>query len=109
MCRRIRFVTQAERGWHSKPIPHRSAEHLSDLRAMNPYYRIVIMVCRLVAAGFILVTVLNWAAYWIKSRNDHTPLSTGYCVYLSIPLVIGVVLLVKSPALARRAAEYLDD
>jgi hypothetical protein len=76
---------------------------------MNPYYRIVLMVCRVVAAGLILITFLDCAAYWIKCRNDHVPPSTGHCVYLSIPLVIGIVLLVKSSALARRASEHLDD
>ena len=76
---------------------------------MNPYYRISLMVCRIVAAGFMIVAILDLALYWVQCHNAHTPLGIGRSVYLCIPLVIGIVLLVKSSALARRLADYLDD
>ncbi|MDB6113021.1 MAG: hypothetical protein JWR69_4771 [Pedosphaera sp.] len=76
---------------------------------MNPYYRISLMVCRLTAAGFVLVSVLNLALYWVKSRHDGTAITPGHCAYLSIPLVIGVLILVKSSGLAHRLAQYLDE
>jgi hypothetical protein len=76
---------------------------------MNPYYRLSLMLFRLVAAGFALVSLLNLALYWVKSRHDGTPITPGHCAWLSIPLVIGVVILVKSSSLAHRLAQYLDD
>jgi hypothetical protein len=76
---------------------------------MNPYYRAAVMLSRTVAAGFIVVTVLDLVAYWLHCRNSHTSLAAGHCLLLSIPLVIGIVLLVKSSALARWIADYLDD
>jgi hypothetical protein len=76
---------------------------------MNPYYRICLAVIRLVAACCIIVTVLNFALYYVKSRHNGTPMRAGHTISVSIPLVIGVVILIKSPAWARRLADYLDD
>ena len=76
---------------------------------MNPYYRQCLIIVRLVGACFLLVSFLNLAAYWVKSHHDGTPIGPGRCAYLSIPLVVGVVILVRSSAWARRLAEYLDD
>lgn len=63
----------------------------------------------LVAAGFLVIGGLSLAAYWLKCRHQHVVLSFWHCVYVSIPLVIGVVILVLSPALARAIEEYLDE
>jgi hypothetical protein len=76
---------------------------------MNPYYRTTLHLCRLVAAGFIVVTFLNFAAYWAKSRHDSFAMSAGHCLLLSIPLVIGAALLILSPGLARRISDRLDE
>ncbi|HEX3800668.1 MAG TPA: hypothetical protein VH413_18385 [Verrucomicrobiae bacterium] len=76
---------------------------------MSFYNRIAITIVRLVAAGFLVVGVLDLALYWFKSHHDQTPMSVGRCVYLSIPLVIGVAILVKSSALARMVDQYLDE
>lgn len=62
-----------------------------------------------VAAGFLVVGVMNVAAYWFKCRHDHLDISLWRCLYLSIPLVVGLVILVMSSALARAIEEYLDE
>jgi hypothetical protein len=76
---------------------------------MNPFYRTSLMIVRLVAAGFALVSVMNMGLYWIKSRHDGSAMTAGHFVYLTIPLVIGLVILVKSSSLAERLAQYLDE
>jgi len=76
---------------------------------MSVYDRMAITVVRLVAAGFLLVGCLNLALYWFKSRHNQTEMGVGRCLYLSIPLVIGVAILVKSAALARWVDQYLDE
>jgi hypothetical protein len=67
------------------------------------------MVIYLVAGGFLLVGVLNLGVYLFKNHHDHTSASIWRCLYLSIPLVIGAAILIKSPALAERIDEWLDE
>jgi hypothetical protein len=76
---------------------------------MNPYYRIAVMVLRMLAAGFVLVSLLNLYIYWFKMHRERVALSPGHCGYLSIPLVIGSLILVKSSAWARRLTRDLDE
>jgi hypothetical protein len=75
----------------------------------NPYNRIAITVVRLIAAGFLVVGFMNLGLYWFKSHHDHADMSIWRCLYLSIPLVIGVAILVKSSALAQWVDQYLDE
>jgi hypothetical protein len=63
----------------------------------------------LVAAGFLLVGILDLMVYWLKCHHDHTSLSLWRSLYLSIPLVIGALILVKSSALAQRIEDWLDE
>jgi hypothetical protein len=62
-----------------------------------------------VAAGFIIVGALSVAAYWFKCRHEHLDLNVWRCLYLSIPLVIGVAILIMSSSLARAIEDYLDE
>ncbi len=75
----------------------------------SPFYRGALIVIRIVAAGFFLVSLMNLGLYWFKSHHDHTDMSLGHCLYLSIPLVIGVIILLMSSSLARVIDEYLDE
>lgn len=76
---------------------------------MNPYTKIALTVIRLAAAGCLLVSFMNLGLYWIKSRNAGAAMEVGRCLILSIPLVIGLLLLVKSSSLARRLTQYFDE
>jgi hypothetical protein len=67
------------------------------------------MVVRLVAGGFILVGALDVILYWAKCKHDQTTPEIWRCVYLSIPLVIGVAILIKTPALAQRIEDWLEE
>ena len=76
---------------------------------MSFYNRVAITVVRLAAGGFLLVGVLNLGLEWFKKHHDHTDINVWRCLYLSIPLVIGVAILVKSSALARWVDQFLDE
>ena len=76
---------------------------------MSFYNRIATTVVRLIAAGFLVVGGLNLALEWYKRHQEHTAINPWRCVYLSIPLVIGVAILIKSSALARWVDQYLDE
>ena len=75
----------------------------------DSYRRRALALIWVLAAGFIVVGGLDIAAYWLKCRRTEVEISVGHCLYLSIPLVIGLVILVMSSALARRIEEYLDE
>jgi hypothetical protein len=76
---------------------------------MSEYSRMATTIVRLVAGGFLVVGFLNLGLEGFKSHHDHMPLNVWRCLYLSIPLVIGVVILIKSSALARWVDRYLDE
>jgi hypothetical protein len=67
------------------------------------------MLVRLVAGGLLLVGVLNLTVYWLKCHKDQVSLNPWRCLWLSIPLVVGVVMLIKTSALAARIEEWLEE
>ncbi len=75
----------------------------------NPYYRLALTIICLVAAGGIIVSGMNVVAYCFKCRHDHADIKIGRCLYLSIPFVIGLVMLIRCTALARRLEQMLED
>jgi len=66
------------------------------------------MLILLVAGGFFVVGGLNLAAYWLDSRH-HFPMRALHCLYISIPLLIGVAILLARRALVNAIEEYLDE
>lgn len=76
---------------------------------MNPYYRMVLMVFRLIGVCLLIMGMLDFALYFLQCRRDGVSLAFGHCLYLSLPLIAGGVVLALSPAGARRVSEYLDD
>jgi hypothetical protein len=77
------------------------AESSTDRRTKTVVY--------MVAGGFLLVGVMNVGLYLFQSHHDQTRVSLGRCLYLSIPLVIGLVILIRSSALAQRIDEWLEE
>ena len=75
----------------------------------NPFYRGALTVTRLVGGCFILVTILDAGVDWLRWRREGTPPTLGRALYDAIPLVIGVVVLVVSSAIAERVSDYLDE
>jgi hypothetical protein len=67
------------------------------------------MLVRLVAGGFILVGALDVGIYWYDCQRHQITPNIWRCVYLSIPLVIGLIILLKTSALARRIEDWLEE
>ena len=62
----------------------------------------------LIAGGFLLIGGLDVALYLVDCHRKQLVVSWVHCLWLSIPLVMGVVLLVKTPALAEWINDWLD-
>lgn len=76
---------------------------------MSPYKRAALLLIRLVASGFILFGVLNLAFYVLKHFLDKTDLQVGRCLLSGVPVVIGLVILIKSSAIANRLTQDFDE
>lgn len=74
----------------------------------NPFANKAKNLVRLVAAGFFLIGVLDLLAIWFQSEKEHISVSVGRVLISCIPLAIGVLLLVKTSALAQRIEDWLE-
>lgn len=63
---------------------------------------------RLIAAGCFLIGGMDLGLYLVQSQRNHSAVNLLRCLWLSIPLVAGVMLLVKTRALADWIEEWLD-
>jgi hypothetical protein len=91
------------------PTPEDAAKASNGNDGEEAYSKKAKMVVRLVAGGFIVVGLMDLGLYWWQCHHDQKTPGTGHCVYLSIPLVIGVAILIKTPALARRIEDWLEE
>ena len=76
---------------------------------VNPYRKAARLLVRLVASGFMLFGFFNLALYLFKSYLDRAEVHAGRCLLLGIPLVIGLVILIKSSAIANRLTQDFDE
>ncbi len=67
------------------------------------------MLVRFIAAALLGWTVVEVALYWVVSQHNRTAMAIFPCVMKSIPAVIGLVILVKSRALAAWLSSLLDE
>ncbi len=62
----------------------------------------------LVAGSCLLVGGLDLGLYIYDCRHKNLTVSWVHCLWLAIPLVVGIWLLVKTPALADWINDWLD-
>lgn len=74
------------------------------------------MLVRVVALALIAWSVVELAVYWIfchqhliNPSQNNVPMKILPCLERSVPLLVGIVLLVKSRALAEWVSNILDD
>jgi hypothetical protein len=91
------------------PTPEDGAETSNGNHGDDASSKKARALVRLVAGGFMLVGVMDVGLYWFKCQHEQTTPNMWRCVYLSIPLVIGVVILLKTSALARRIEDWLEE
>jgi hypothetical protein len=75
---------------------------------MDSPERGALMLVRFVAATLIGWTVVDFALYWVVSQHNHTPMEVFPCVLKSIPLMLGVAMLIKSKTVAQWVSDKLD-
>ena len=66
------------------------------------------MLVRFVAAALIGWAAIEVMLYVLICRHNNVPVSVVPCIIKSIPLVVGVVVLVKARAIAEWVSEKLD-
>jgi len=66
------------------------------------------MLIRFVAAALIGWAVCELVLYWVVCQHKNEPMEILPCVTKSLPLLAGVVMLIKSRALAEWLSDKLD-
>ena len=66
------------------------------------------MLVRFVAAALIGWTLADLALYWAVCNHKNVPMEVVPCVVKSLPLLVGVAVLVKSKTLAEWISDKLD-
>ncbi len=67
------------------------------------------MLVRFIAAALLGWTVVDLSLYWVVAQHQHAALEIFPCILKSIPAVLGVVVLIKSKALAQWVSDKLDE
>jgi hypothetical protein len=75
---------------------------------MDPLERGTLMIIRLIAGTCILVTVMDLSLYVVVRFHDQKPVEILPCVVKSLPMLVGVVLFVKTKALCRWICDQLE-
>jgi hypothetical protein len=66
------------------------------------------MLVRFLALALMGWSVAEFALYWVVSEHNHTAFEVLPCVEKTLPLLLGVVMLIKARALAEWIADKLD-
>lgn len=66
------------------------------------------MLVRFIAVALLGWTVIELSLYWAESHFHGTPIPVVSCILQCIPFVLGVVVLIKSKALAAWISEKLE-
>jgi hypothetical protein len=76
---------------------------------MDAPERGALMLVRFIALGLIGWSVAELALYVVVCQHNHADLQISKCVVRALPLLAGVVALIKSRALAEWISNILDD
>ena len=76
---------------------------------MNPYQQAALFLIRLVASGLMLFGFIYLGLYLFKSFLAKSEVQIGSCLLSTIPVVIGLVILIKSSAIANRLTRNFDE
>jgi len=67
------------------------------------------MLVRFIAIGLIGWAVAELALYGAVTNHENKPMELGKIIVKSLPLLAGVVVLIKQKALAEWVSDFLDD
>lgn len=66
------------------------------------------MLVRFTACALICWTAVEIALYLVVNQHNQTPIQIVPCLIRSLPLLIGLIMLIKAKALALWIADKLD-
>ena len=75
---------------------------------MDAPERGALMLVRFIALSLLGWTVVELGLYWVISSSHHTTLKIFPCLMKSIPLVLGIVMLVRAKSLAAWVSDKLE-
>jgi uncharacterized membrane protein HdeD (DUF308 family) len=75
---------------------------------MDTPERGALMLVRIIALALIGWAVAELVLYWAVCHRNHQPAEILKVVFKSLPLLAGVIMLVKARALAEWISELLD-
>ena len=67
------------------------------------------MLVRFIAVALIGWAVAELALYGAVSHHNNQPMAVGQIIVKSLPLLAGVVVLIKQKALAEWVSDLMDD
>ena len=77
---------------------------------MNPYRKAALLLIRLVAFGFVMFGGLQAGLYFLMQKSGRKIEDGAVLMALkTLPLLIGLVLLIKSYAIAKRLTEDFEE
>ncbi len=77
---------------------------------MSPYRKAALLLVRLTSFGLMLVGGLQLGAHLLLVRAGKTPPDSNLMIaFKSLPLLIGLILLFKGSAIARKLTEDFEE
>jgi hypothetical protein len=76
---------------------------------MDAPHRGALMLVRFIAVALLGASIVELSLYWVVSSAHHVSVDVFICVLKSIPAVAGLVVLIKSRAIANWLANKLDE
>ena len=76
---------------------------------MNPYTKAALFIIRLIAFAFILFGALPIGADYFARRQNKPSGSALWLILEILSLLLGIVLLFKSGAIAKKLTEEFDE
>ncbi|HZL78945.1 MAG TPA: hypothetical protein VFC17_08830 [Candidatus Limnocylindrales bacterium] len=76
---------------------------------MDAPERGALMLVRFIAAALIGWTIVELVLYWAVCDHNRTAMQALPCILKSVPLLLGIMVLIKAKALAEWISNILDD
>ena len=75
---------------------------------MDAPERGALMLVRFIAVALVCAGVLEFALYWVNNSVHQLPARMVPCIIKSFPVLIGIIMLIRSKSLARWISDKLD-
>ena len=66
------------------------------------------MIVWLVASACVLWSFMDLTLYAAVCYHNHAPIGILTCLFKSLPLIVGIILFIKTKAITQRIADWLE-